>query len=280
MKADWYERVKRMVIKEFIQVLRDKRMRGIMFLVPIMQLLAFGYAVTMDVSNIRTAVYDLDNTQESRELVQRLRSSGYFSIDQYPRSPRELAELLDRGKAVCAVQIDPGFSSDVRKGRPAHGPGAPRRDRFKQHDGGNELRYENSCNAMGSSLAEPGFLRYQCRSEWKRGPGITDLRSKNYNVPGVIAVMIMLICLTLTSMSVVREREMGTIGSSWYALLPIELILEDAPLRSHPILRYGLVTAVGVSRLTFRSRVLSPYWASQRPSISFLCCDSASFFHP
>ena len=78
MKAAWYERVKQMVIKEFIQVLRDKRMRGIMFLVPIIQLLAFGYAVTMDVNNIRTAVYDLDNTQESRELVQRLRSSGYF----------------------------------------------------------------------------------------------------------------------------------------------------------------------------------------------------------
>jgi ABC-2 type transport system permease protein len=113
------ERVKRMVIKEFIQVLRDKKMRGIVFVVPIIQLLAFGYAVTMDVNHVATAVYDLDNSQESRELVRRLESSGYFKIDYYPRSPRELRELLDRGKAVCAVQIDPGFSSDVKKGHSA-----------------------------------------------------------------------------------------------------------------------------------------------------------------
>ena len=74
------ERIKQLIIKEFIQVFRDKRMKAIVFVIPLLQTMVFGYAVTMDVNNIPTAVYDLDRSYESRELVRRLTASGYFDV--------------------------------------------------------------------------------------------------------------------------------------------------------------------------------------------------------
>ncbi len=94
------ERIKQMVIKEFIQIFRDKRMKAIVFVTPLMQLMLFGYAVTTDVNNITTAVYDLDRSSESRELARRFEASGYFRITNTPESPAEISDLLDRGKVL------------------------------------------------------------------------------------------------------------------------------------------------------------------------------------
>ena len=242
------ERVKRMVIKEFIQVLRDRKMRGIMFVVPILQLLAFGYAVTMDVNNVATAVYDLDNSQESRELVRRLQSSGYFKVGYYPRSPRELRELLDRGKVVCAVQIDPGFSSDVKKGQPAAVQVI-----LDGTDSNSTMVVMSYVTRILATYAQE-LTGPQIRAVTAPATVETrvwynpDLRSRNYNVPGVIAIMTMLICLTLTSMSVVREREIGTIEQLMVTpLRPVELILgKTLPFAAIGFFDMCLVTAVGV----------------------------------
>src|SRR6266508_3792308 len=92
------ERIKQMVIKEFIQILRDRRMKAIVFVIPVLQTLVFGFAVTTDVNNIPTAVVDLDNSFESRELAGRFASSGYFKIVASPTTPGEVQELLDRAK--------------------------------------------------------------------------------------------------------------------------------------------------------------------------------------
>ena len=110
-----FERIKQMVIKEFIQVFRDRRMKAIVFVTPIMQLMLFGYAVTTDVNHITTAFYDLDKSYESRELARRLESSGYFNIAYFPESPQEIQALVDRGKVLCAIQINKGFSSDLKR---------------------------------------------------------------------------------------------------------------------------------------------------------------------
>src|SRR3990172_2251930 len=109
------ERIKQMVIKEFIQILRDKRMKAIVFVIPVLQTLVFGFAVTTDVNNIPTAVMDLDNSFESRELIRRFAASGYFSIKAMPESPSELQELLDRASVTVALRINSGFSSDLKR---------------------------------------------------------------------------------------------------------------------------------------------------------------------
>ncbi|MEW6570484.1 MAG: hypothetical protein AB1390_04840 [Nitrospirota bacterium] len=103
-----WERIKQMVIKEFIQVFRDRRMKAVIFLVPVIQLMVFGYAVTTDVNNVSTAFYDLDRSSESSELARRLESSGYFTIAYTPESPDEVTDLLDRGKVLCAIRIQRG----------------------------------------------------------------------------------------------------------------------------------------------------------------------------
>src|SRR3990172_4479651 len=114
-----FERIKQMVIKEFIQVLRDKRMKAIIFVVPVLQTLVFGFAVTTDVNNIPTAVVDLDNSFESRELAGRFASSGYFKILASPTTPGAVQELLDRATVAVVLQINHGFSADLKRRIPA-----------------------------------------------------------------------------------------------------------------------------------------------------------------
>src|SRR5512140_3758381 len=114
-----FERIRQMIIKEFSQVFRDKRMVLLIVAAPILQLVMFGYVVTTDVTNVRTALYDLDKSQSSREFARRLVASGYFELVRAPESPNELRDLLDSGEVSCAVQINRGFDKEIKKGLPA-----------------------------------------------------------------------------------------------------------------------------------------------------------------
>src|ERR1035437_3895793 len=100
-----WERIKHMLIKEFIQIFRDPRMKGVTFLMPIVQLLVFGYAVTTDVKNVPTLVHDLDNSIASRELVSRFVKSGYFSVVEYTDSEDRVRELMDRGEEIGRAHV-------------------------------------------------------------------------------------------------------------------------------------------------------------------------------
>src|SRR5438105_2269412 len=104
------QRLKQMLLKEFIQVFRDKRSRYILFVPPIVQLLIFGYAATFEIRHVPTAVLDRDQTQESRELVSRFTSSPYFDVQRQLTNPREIVDVLDRGTVTVVLQIHPGFS--------------------------------------------------------------------------------------------------------------------------------------------------------------------------
>lgn len=219
-----FERIKQMVIKEFIQVFRDRRMKAIVFVVPVMQLMVFGFAVSTDVNNISTALYDLDKSYESREVVRRLEASGYFSVRYHPGSEEEVKELLDRGKVTAAIQINRGFSSDLKNGVQT------------------ELQIlvdgtDSNTATVAMDYANRVILKFATESAIhpQHSPTIDlrtrawynpELRSRNYNVPGVIAIVIMLTCLLLTSMAVVREREIGTMEQLMVTpLRPVELIL-------------------------------------------------------
>ena len=114
-----FERLKQMLIKEFIQVFRDKRMRVILIVPPILQMLIFGYAATYEIHHVPTVVLDLDHSQESRELVSRFTSSPYFDVQRQLSSSSELRDLIDRGKATVGLEIDAGFAQKLRKGQTA-----------------------------------------------------------------------------------------------------------------------------------------------------------------
>src|SRR5574337_1212681 len=114
-----WERIITMLRKEFIQVFRDPKMRGVIFLMPVIQVLVFGYAVTTDVRHVATAVYDLDNSAASRELVARFVNSGYFDVVAAVGNDAQARALIDRGKALVVLRMNKGFEDDLRGGRSA-----------------------------------------------------------------------------------------------------------------------------------------------------------------
>src|SRR5574340_360595 len=243
-----WERIKEMVIKEFIQILRDKRMKATVFITPIIQLMLFGYAVTTDVTNITTAFYDLDKTFASRELARRLEASGYFNIAYFPESPREIQELVDRGKVTMALQINKGFSEDLKKNIPTEvqiivdGSDSNTATVAMDYASSIIMKYAKDMGLQAGKIA-PAKIDLRTRAWYN-----PDLRSRNYNVPGVIAIVIMLICLLLTSMAVVREREIGTMEQLMVTpLRPIELMLgKTIPFAIIGFFDVFLVTLVAV----------------------------------
>ncbi len=240
-------RIKEMIIKEFIQVFRDRRMLAIIFVTPVIQMLAFGYAAITDVSNIPTAVYDLDKSLESRELVRRLESSGYFSVGVHVEQAGEIQDLLMRGEVIATIRIESGFSEDLKKGLPSSiqviVDGTDSNTATVAMEYINRIITEYSVD-LGSDI-RPVNPVIDLRARAWYNP---DLRSRNYNVPGVIAIVIMLTCLLLTSMAVVREWEIGTMEQLMVTpLRPIELMLgKTIPFAAIGFFDMLVVTTVAV----------------------------------
>ncbi|VAX30595.1 Domain of unknown function / Efflux ABC transporter, permease protein [hydrothermal vent metagenome] len=218
-------RIKEMIIKEFIQVFRDRRMLAIIFITPVIQMLAFGYAATTDVTDITTAVYDLDKSFESRELIRRIESSGYFRVKVDVEHADEIQYLLKRGKVIATIQINSGFSEDLKKVVPSSiqviVDGTDSNTATVAMDYINRIIMKYSGDLNRNIETRNPTIDLRARAWYN-----PDLRSRNYNVPGVIAIVIMLTCLLLTSMAVVREWEVGTMEQLMVTpLRPIELML-------------------------------------------------------
>jgi ABC-2 type transport system permease protein len=253
------ERIKQMVIKEFIQILRDNRMKAIVFVVPVLQTLVFGFAVTTDVNNIPTAVVDLDNSFESRELVGRFTSSGYFSIVASPTTPGAVQNLLDRAVVSVALQINRGFSADLKRRVPVAIQVIA--DGTDSNTTTVAVDYATRIIKRFSQDITPPDARSLSRIDVRQRAWYNpELKSKNYNVPGVIAMVIMLTSLLLTSMAVVREREMGTMEQLMVSpLRPVELILgKTVPFALIAFFDMIFITILGVA--IFNIPINGPLW--------------------
>jgi ABC-2 type transport system permease protein len=225
-------RIKYMVIKEFLQALRDFRMRGFIFGAPVIMLLVFGYAATNDVQHVATAVYDLDNSVGSRELVSRFLKSKYFDVVAYVADDASARDLLDRGQARVVLRLDRGFENDLRAGRTAQLQMLV--DGTDSNTAGVVLGY--AARITGDFAQEKLRLRLKRLAGTLRPPGqVTlasrawfneNLESRNYFVPGIIAILLALLALLLTSLAVVREKELGTIEQIMVTpITPLEFIL-------------------------------------------------------
>lgn len=248
------ERIKHMLVKEFIQILRDPRMKGVIFLMPIIQVLVFGYAVTTDVRHIATAVYDLDNSVESRELVARFVNSGYFDILEYVTSEDRARRLIDSGKAQAVLRLNRGFGNDLRAGRTA--PVQLIVDGTDSNTAGIVLNY--SAKIIGQYSQKVLVTRFTHLKGPAMEPGRVDLatrawfnenlESRNFYVPGVIAIIVMLITLMLTSMAIVREKEIGTMEQIMVTpITSLEFILgKTVPFALIGFIDVLLITVIGV----------------------------------
>lgn len=248
------ERILTMLRKEFIQVFRDPRMRMVIFGVPVLQCLVFGYAVTMDVRHVRLVVLDRDGTPASRALIARYTGSDYFDAIAYTDDEARASRLIDAADASAILQIDAGFSADLAAGR-----SAAVQLIVDGSDSNTARLVLNYSSAIATTHSNAVLVERALRQTGRLLPvGAVDLRprvwfnedleSRNYFVPGIMAVLVMLVTLMLTGMAIVREKEVGTIEQIMVTpIQPVEFILgKCAPFVVIGFIDVLLVTAVGV----------------------------------
>lgn len=208
-----WERIKSMLIKEFIQMFRDPRMRGIIFIVPMIQTLLFGYAVTMDVNHVNIGVYDLDNSVESRKIIDAFAHSGYFFVVKEINQTKELEDFFDHSLGMAVLRFNKGFSEEIKENQSA--PIQVILDGTESNTAGIVFSYIGSITEKQSQqilIDRLGHLfKRQGISLESRAWFNPNLESRNFYVPGVVAILLTLMTLTLTSMAIVREKEVGTI---------------------------------------------------------------------
>ena len=212
-----FERLKAMLVKEFIQVLRDPRMRFVVFVIPVVQTVIFGYAVNTDVRHVAIAVYDLDNTSQSRDLADRFIKSAYFDLHEQVYHEARARELIDRGEVKAVLRMNRGFGERVAGGRQA--PVQLILDGTDSNTAGIVLNYAARIAASyGAQLQMEAASRAAGRQISFGGVELAsrawyneNLESRNFYVPAVITNIVFIITMLLSSMAVVREKEIGTI---------------------------------------------------------------------
>jgi drug efflux transport system permease protein len=258
-----WNRIREIIRKEFLQALREPRMRVLLIAPPLVQLLIFGYAVNLDVENSRIGWMDLDHTPASRELLAAFQGSRYFKVVATPEREGEIRDWLDKGKLHAVVRVLPGFGRDIERGRTASV------QILVEGSNSNTASIVSSyATRIVSSYAERMLSEQQAKrlialSGGNSGPvaaGVptltvrsrvwfnANLQSRDYFVPGVVVNIIALVTIMLTAMSIVREKEIGTMEQLMVTpIRPIELMLgKMLPFALLGLLEVVLVTVAAL----------------------------------
>lgn len=219
------------VRKEFRQIRRDKRILGVLLFIPALMLLMFGYALNFDVKHTSIAVYDEDRSEASREFAQQFWNSEFFDLKFYLESKSEINTLLDGEKVRVILVIPSTFSKDLARGQEVSiqilvdGANSFSASTILAYVNGIIQQYSlkvitaGFLRAGGSAMTIPIDLRPRV---WYN----PELRSAKYLVPGLIAFILMVVAVVSTSLSVVRERELGTMEQMMVSpIKPLEMIL-------------------------------------------------------
>lgn len=235
------QRLRRIIRKEFLQTVRDPRMRAMLFMPPLLQLLIFGYAANLDVNTAKIAWMDEDRSPASRELLSEFQGSGRFIIVAEPETDAQMQKLLDRATVDGVIRVMPGFARDVERGRATSvqvlldGTNSNTASIVANYATQTIARYSNEVmtqlarsKMVAGTTASGGAIhatlpQVVARSRVWFNP---DLRSRNYFIPGVVVNIITLVTLMLTAMAIVREKEIGTMEQLMVTpIRPMELIL-------------------------------------------------------
>ena len=200
--------------KELIHIVRDRRSLVVLFLIPVVQLFLLAYAASSDVEHLRTAVMDVDRTPQSRDLIEAYRASSYFDVVAFAASEEELARMVDRGMVWAGLIIPVGYGADVTAGRTASAAFVI--------DGSDPVVAQTVFAAsqsvaqahgvqvierrLGISTEEMAALEVHPRVWFN-----PNMKSINFMVPGLIAAIVFILTMIMTGLSIVQEREWGTI---------------------------------------------------------------------
>lgn len=197
-KASPFFGLKSILIKEFMHLKRDRGTIFIALMIPMIQMTIFGFAIDFDIRNIPSAIVDLDRSRESREYASKLTATGYIDFIKHPTTPDEANDLVRQGAVKVVVTIPSGFAREQLAHRPA-----PVGIMLDGSDSQVALRARSAFSSSGSStntLVDPRVtVLYNPTS-----------RTATFMIPGLMAVILQIVCVTLTAFSIVREKENGT----------------------------------------------------------------------
>lgn len=272
-------RMKQMIIKEFIQVFRDKRTRMILIVPPVVQMLVFGYAATFEIRHVSTAVVDYDHSQESRDLISRFRSSPYFDVIAQMESSRDLKSAIEQGRAVVGLEIHAGFAQRLGKGQPA--PMQVIVDATNSNSALIAAGYVSQiASRFGREYQQARFSRLVPQAatilpdiQLEPRPWYNpDLRSRWFFIPGIIGSLTLVLVIILTAFGVVREREIGTLEQIMVTpIRPAEFILSKTlPFFLVGLFDVSLIALVG--SLWFQVPFRGHLWVLFTGAVLFLLC--------
>ena len=250
---DW-GRLLEVMRKELRQTRRDPQALRVVLVAPIIQLIVFGYTVNTDIRNAAVILFDRDHTTVSRELGQTLTASGHFRIVALADRAQDLVAAMDRGRAILGGEILRGFEGALAAGTPAtvqvlvDGTMSNTATVAQAYASQIILRFGQQHSptvartAMGTGGKLPG-VDLRVRSWYN-----PNLESRIYNVPAVMGSVMMLMSLLLTSLAVVREREVGTLEQLMVSpLTPVELILgKTVPVVGIALIDLTLIASVAI----------------------------------
>jgi len=215
--------------KELLHILRNRRTLVVMFIIPVVQLFLLGYAATTDIDHLRTAVLDADRTSQSRQLIEAYRASSYFDIVAYVGSEEELGRMVDRGEVRAGLIIPAGYGADVVAGRRANvafvidgtDPTVASTVFGAAQQVGQAHGLQILERRLGISAEEMTALEVQPRVWYNPA-----MKSANFMIPGLIAMILFTLTTILTALAIVRERETGTIEQLMVTpIRPVELVV-------------------------------------------------------
>lgn len=203
--------------KEFLQFKRDPKMFGIILVAPIIQLIFLGYAANFDVNTVHTTIIDMDKSEESRNFLKYFEGNGYFDFDYYVNDYDELQANLEEGKSILGLVIPTDFSKKINKGIPVKVQAI-----FDGSDGNTASVAAGYVNLIVMDYAQNILLDFQ-NLKGASNSMVTpmesetrvwynpELTTRNFMVPGIVGLLLMIITLILTSLAVVKEKEIGTL---------------------------------------------------------------------
>ena len=258
-----WERIREMIRKEFRQVLREPRMRVVLIVPPLLQTIIFGFAVNLDVEDARIAWMDLDRTPASRDLREAFDSSPYFRITALPAGEAMVRRLLDAGEVNAVVRVLPGFAREMVRGDTSavqllvDGSNSNTASIVSNYAGRVVSRYASQALArqqqerlIGRTMAtgQPADLSLPGIAVESRVWFNENLLSRYYFVPGVVVNIVALVTVLLTALSLVREKEIGTMEQLMVTpIRPLELMLgKILPYAMVGLVEMGLVTALAL----------------------------------
>ncbi|MBP1764496.1 MAG: hypothetical protein H6Q65_1554 [Firmicutes bacterium] len=273
-------RLKALLIKEFLQVSRDRLTASMMMIMPIIQLILYGFAINTEVKHLSTIVFDQSLQEESRDLLNSLTASEYFEIKYIAKNFNEVNKAIDAGKAKVGVIIPPDFAENLRHGRTASvqvivdasdsmaASSAIGAAQLVGQIKSQQIVMLRLAGYSGHTVEPPYDIRI--RSWYNQ-----DFISAYYMVPGIMGMLLTMTLVTITAMAIVRERERGTLEQlivtpmkKWELMLGkiipysiigyvqmtvalfVGILIFDLPIRGSLGLLYGLTSFFIIAQLS------------------------------